>query len=100
MDRGNGFALFAKMLVEKGTSSDHFTLQDVAARWYDFMNAALEANCRIEGRLKPDKDELRQGLQTVLKMSYPSKPTKIDGVLQRNAFKGWRLLEVARSIEQ
>ncbi len=99
MDRGNDFALFAKLYISKGRNSDCFKLQEAVSMWYDFVSAAAEAGQRVQGRERPEKEEFRQGLQTVLKTTCPTRGTKIGGVVQRNAFKGWVLHPVAQEIQ-
>ena len=93
---------FEKMYIARGTKDDHFKLKEAEAKWPQFICAveALQLGMSPMDMIKPDKEELRQLLQSRLLTPCPKDSRLIAGCTQISAFRGWKLLDHARPLDQ
>jgi len=94
-------ALFEKLYIARGTKDDHFKLKEAEAKWPHFVNAveALHLELTPMDMIKPDKEDLRQLLQSRLLTPCHKDSRVIAGVTQKSAFRGWKLLDHARPLQ-
>ena len=95
-------ALFAKLYIARGTKDDHFKLKEAEAKWPQFVCAveALQLGLSPPDLIKPDKESLRQLLQSHLRTPCPKKARHFATCTHKCAFRGWKLLDHARVLDQ
>ena len=93
-------ALFEKFYIARGTKDEHFKLKQAEAKWPQFVRdvEAIAAGSFTTELIKPDKEELRQLLQSRLLAPCPKESRLIAGCTQKSAFPGWKLLDHARPL--
>jgi len=94
-------ALFEKLYIARGTKDDHFKLKEAEAKWPQFVGAVEDLHLGLTpmDMIKPDKEELRQLLQSRLLTPCPKDSRLIGGSTQKSAFRGWKLLDHARPLQ-
>ena len=95
-------ALFEKLYIARGTKDDHFKLKEAEAKWPQFVGAVEDLHLGLTpmDMIKPDKEELRQLLQSRLLTPCHKDSRVIAGVTQKSAFRGWKLLDHARVLDR
>ena len=96
----NVIALFEKLYIARGTRDEHFKLKQAEAKWPQFVRdvEALQLGLSPTALTKPDKESLRQLLQSQLRTPCPKKARLIATCTHKGAFRGWKLLDSARSL--
>ena len=96
----NVIALFEKLYIARGTKDEHFKLKQAEAKWPQFLRdvEALQLGLSPTALTKPDKESLRQLLQSQLRTPCPKKARLIATCTHKSAFRGWKLLDSARSL--
>ena len=95
-------ALFHKLYIARGTKDDHFRLKEAEAKWPQFVCAveALQLGLSPTALIKPDKESLRQLLQSYLRTPCPKKARHFATCTHKSAFRGWKLLDHARALNR
>ena len=93
-------ALFERMYIARGTKDDHFKLKEAEAKWPHFVCNVENSRLGLTSMdmIKPDKEELRQLLQSRLLTPCP-KDSRLIGSHHKSAFRGWKLLDHARPLQ-
>ncbi len=95
-------ALFEKMYIARGTKDEHFKLKEAEAKWPQFVRdlEPLQLGLSPTALIKPDKESLRQLLQSHLRTPCPKKARHFATCTHKSAFRGWKLLEHARVLDR
>ena len=95
-------ALFDKLYIAKGTKDDHFKLKEAEAKWPQFVRdlEPLQPGLSPTALIKPDKESLRQLLQSHLRTPCPKKARHFATCTHKSAFRGWKLLDHARVLDR
>ena len=94
-------ALFERMYIARGTKDDHFKLKEAEAKWPHFVCNVENSRLGLTSMdmIKPDKEELRQLLQSRLLTPCPKDSRLIGRSHHKSAFRGWKLLDHARPLQ-
>jgi hypothetical protein len=94
-------ALFERMYIARGRKDDHFKLKEAEAKWPHFVCNVENSRLGLTSMdmIKPDKEELRQLLQSRLLTPCPKDSRLIGRSHHKSAFRGWKLLDHARPLQ-
>ena len=95
-------APFEKLNIARGVEDRHFRLEQAEAKWPHFLRAveALQLKFSPTALIKPDKESLRQLLQSQFRTPCPEEARLIATCTHKSAFRGWKLLDHARVLDR
>ena len=89
-------------LIASGTENNHFKLKQAEAKWPQFVRDVedLQLGLSPTALIKPDKESLRQLLQSHSRTPCPEEARHFATCTHKSAFRGYKLLDHARVLDR